>query len=637
MSATMLGMKTRMLWMWITLLITSTSQAQMDFPSKSRDDWRLESDSTALRSKTPRKLRTPVLIMGEAREIASEAVVILVDAPFSAVNPVVAKAWAQLGYPVENAALKRADLPEDWIQLMLVAQPGLRVAMVRKAYGPELAQAVNDGALADNERARRLQLLGASTQAHSETMRKVPEFREPVQRMRYYREQNHGKNYSTDSYDILDLEPIMGRPVTAVTIQRRHALANRKHFFALADTPQFTTQKLVPAVVFQATLDAITKALPDSAFRLAESPEVWIPSVPIPDTLPEADWRYPSTEGQLIEPLMHRLGNSQALMLHAVQQQPDGALILIAEANAERNGEDLWISALLKLTPDATAVELLWEGEAGTDKLYASLDGEQFWFTGYPFGAPLTLFHYRQGESVVSLGFPEGEKPRLDTVQWWIGGRGPVLASFKVGNFRRLDGLTMSSKQTVPRSDWFPSHQRLLKGGTNPWVDDDQGVAELDPENGRVLRSFAVPPRLAMPEGLPTWPELDPRAFKTDTKGLVSAKGKWLATAFNIEGSKSGRLVGVHLLDTDKGNLLYSAVLPEVNGVRLIAASPDGRWLALYGYSGKLVLWDVRAGTNPFHLHMPRVSLEDMIFSLTSDSLIGVGGERVLIWNLAEP
>ena len=630
-------MKTRVLWVWITLLITSTGQAQMDFPSTSQDDWRLESDSSALRSKTPRKLRTPVLIMGEGRTIASEAVVILVDAPFSAVSPVVVEAWEQLGYSVENAALQRADLSDDWRRLMLAAQPGLRAVMVNKAYGPELAKAVKDGALTDNERARRLQLLGASIQAHSETMRKVPEFRELVPQLRYNREQTYGKNYRTDDYNILDLEPIMGRAVTAVRIQRRHTLANRKAFFALADTPQFSTQNLVPAADFQATLNAITKALPDSAIRLAESPEVWIPSVPIPDILPAANWRYPSAEGQLIEPLSHRLGDSQALMLHAVQQQPDGALILGVDAQVERDAEQAWISALLRLTPNAAAVELLWEGETGADELHASLDGKQLWFTGYPFEGQFTLFHYRQGEEVVSLDFPEGEQPRLDTMQWWIDSRGPVLASFKVGYFRRLDGLTMTSPQPAPRSDWFPSHQRLLEGGTNPWVEDEQGVAELDPESGRVLRSFAVPPRLDMPEGLPTWPELDPRAFKTGAKGLVSAKGKWLATVFNIENTENGPLVGVHLLDTDKGNLLYSAVLPDASAVRLLAASPDGRWLAVYGYSGKLVLWDVHAGTNPFRLHMPRVGLEDMTFSLASDSLIGVGGEHVLVWDLAEP
>ncbi|MDO6825541.1 WD40 repeat domain-containing protein [Marinobacter sp. 1_MG-2023] len=637
MSGRMPGMKTRMLWIWITLLLTSTAQAQMEFPSSSQDDWRLEADSGALSPNTPRKLRTPVLIMGEGRERASEAVVILVDAPFSVVSPVVVKVWEQLGYPVEEAALQRADLPEDWVQLMLAAQPGLRAAMVNKVYGPELEQAVEDGALTDNERDRRLQLLGASIQAYSETMRKVPEFREPVQRVRHYREQPYGKNYRTDDYDILDLEPVMGLPVTAVTIQRKHALENRKRFLALADTPQFTTQNLVPAETFQATLDAITKALPDSAIRLEESPGVWISPVPIPDTLPAVDWRFPSTNGQLIEPLAHRLGNSQALMLRAVQQQPDGALILVAEASAERDGEELWISALLRLTPEATAIEVLWEGEAGVNELYASLDGEQLWFTGYPFGEQLTLFHYRQGEGVVSLDFPEGEQPRLDTIQWWVDGRGPVLASFKVGDFRRLDGLTMSSPQPVPRSDWFVNHQRLLKGGSNPWVEDDQGVAELDPDTGQVLRSFAVPPRIAMPEGLPSWPELDPRAFKTGSGGLVSAKGEWLATVFDIERPESDPMVGVHLMDTDKGSLLYSAVLPDASGVRLIAASPDGRWLALYGYSGKLVLWDVRAGTNPFRLHMPRVSLEDMTFSLASDSLIGVGDEHVLVWNLAEP
>lgn len=230
MSGRMLDIKTRVLWVWITLLISSTGQAQMDFPSTSQDDWRLESDSSALRSKTPRKLRTPVLIMGEGRTTASEAVVILVDAPFSAVSSVVVRAWEKLGYSVKGAALQRADLPEDWRRLMLAAQPDLRSVIVNKAYGPELAQAVKDGALTDNERARRLQLLGASIQAHSDAMRKVPELREPVQRLRYNREQTRGKNYRTDDYDILDLEPIMGRPVTAVTIQRRHALANRKAF-----------------------------------------------------------------------------------------------------------------------------------------------------------------------------------------------------------------------------------------------------------------------------------------------------------------------------------------------------------------------------------------------------------------------
>ncbi|MFT0545882.1 WD40 repeat domain-containing protein [Allopusillimonas ginsengisoli] len=629
------SLKTLVLWLLLYVLACGISHAQMPFPTQTESEWRLEDSPSALASRTPRGMRTPVLIMGQNREVASYAVVILVNASYNAVSPLVAQAWKQQGHQVEDAALALADLPEAWRQMMLAAQPNLRAALVKNVYTPELAQAVKDGALTDNERTRRLRLLGASMQASSDILRKTSEFQKQTQRMRYQREQQFGKHHRTDDYEILNVEPVLGRPATAITIQRRHSLRNPPSL-ALADTPQFQTQLLVPAAEFQAALNAITEALPNAAIRLAESPEVWIPSVPMPDTLPAPKWRIPTEDGRQIKPTIRTFRTTDSIELQAVRPQTDGSLIIGVERLISNDTVAMAIAELWRLVPDATEPQVLWQGMSGADKLVASPDGKQLWFTGQELdGQHDSLFHYTQEDGLVRINFPAGKRPRLDTAQWWIDEQGPIMASYSVGTLQRLGNLTLSSPQPVPRVQWFFNDLRLLPGGTHPWVDDDQGVAELNPQTGRVLRSIAVPPRVQAPPGLPHFPYLDPRAARTYAPGVASAKGKWLATAFRLDDQSSGHSAGVHVLDTDKAALLYSAVLPDADQVRLVAASPDGRWLAVHSYGRNLVLWDVRAGTNPLHLLVPHVTLSDLTFSLDSNRLIGVGNEHVLTWPLS--
>jgi WD40 repeat protein len=120
--------------------------------------------------------------------------------------------------------------------------------------------------------------------------------------------------------------------------------------------------------------------------------------------------------------------------------------------------------------------------------------------------------------------------------------------------------------------------------------------------------------------------------MSVDLPGIVSAKGKWLATAFNFEQKEGDPLVGVHLFDTDKGDMLYSAVLPDAGSVRLTAASSDGRWLALYGGTGTVFLWDVRGDSPPLRLASPGVTLADLTFSDDGRYLYGVGNEHILTW-----
>lgn len=623
-------------WLLLSWIAPGKAHADMPFPTWTQSDWRLEDSPSALSSKTPRQLRTAVLIMGKHQQVASEAVVILIDAPFEAVSPIVTNAWAQQGHQVKDASLPLADLPDQWRQLMLAVQPALRTTLVNKVHGPELAQAVKDGALTHSERARRLQLLNASVDAHSDTLRQAPEFRQPAQRLRYQREWKVGKNFSRDDYAILDLRLIMGRAATAVTIQRRHSLANRQSF-ALADTPQFSMQNLVPAADFQATLHALTDSLPNAAVRLAETPTVWTPSVPMPDTLPAPVWRVPAVDKQPIKPAIRTFHTDDAISLQAVQAQADGTLIIGLERLVLPKEESLAqaVAELWRLEPGASAPQLLWQGMQGADQLIATLDGKQLWFVGQAFGEKQDgLFHYRQKEGLVELHFPSGQRPSLGFVQWWVGDQAPIMASYSVSTLQQLGDLSLSLPRPVPRAQWFFSDLRLMKGGANPWVEDDQGVAELDSESGRVLRAFTVPPRASARPGPSIRPYLDSRTSKTDTQGVVSAKGKWLATAFKIDDAKSGPLSGVHLLDIEKGTLLYSAVLPDSDKVRLLAASPDGRWLALYGYNRHLLVWEVRSSANPLRLLVPHVTLADLAFSLDSKRLVGVGDEYVLSWEL---
>ncbi len=622
------------LWILVITLITGIARAEMDFPTWTQSDWRLEDDRAVLDRLTPDSLRTPVLILGERRRKPSEAVVILLDAPFESVRPVVADVWARRGYAVDKAPLPMADLGESWRRLMLAAQPDLRAVLVNEVYGPALAQAVKDGALTESERRHRLQRLAARVQAAPETLRRASTFRETMQRARYHRERRiNADARQVDDYSVLDLRPIMGRPATAVTIQREHRLRRPQRLLSgLADTPQFLNQSLVPAGDFQATLQALQQALPDAALRLAASPEVWVPSVPMPKTRPAPNWRHPA-QGPRIEPKVRSLRTTDALILRVVQPQPDGVLVVGVQREARLNGESVLIAQLWRLVPGAAAPKVLWQGLGGADDLHANASGTRFWFTGQPLnGAPTTLFQYRQGQGVTALDVSATDRQRLAFAQWWMDDEGPVIAAYSVLDLRRLEGSTLSPARRVPRQDWFPNGLRLLAGGDAPWVEDGQGVAELELNSGRVKRALPVPARRDALPGTSPWPGLDPSAMMVTSPGVVSAKGQWLATAFRFEKWEGKPLVGMHLLDTDKGELLYSAVLPDAVSVRLTAASNDGRWLAVYGGNGIVLLWDVRGDTAPSRLAVPGVALEDLVFSADGSHLYGVGNEHILTW-----
>lgn len=620
--------------MLVATLITGTACAEMDFPASTQSDWRVEDDRASLNAMTPASMRTPVLILGEGRRIASESVVILIDAPFESVRPVVEQAWAKRGYAVGKAPLPLANLGPEWQQIMLAAQPDLRSALVDGGYAPVLAQAVKDGALTEIERRHRLQRLAVRTQASEDALRQVPAFRKAVQRTRYYREQRVGNDARwVDDYSILDLRLIMGLPVTAVTVKREHILRRPQRILSgLADTPQFLKQGLVPGGDFQATLAALKQALPDAALRLAESPAAWTPTVPLPPKLPAPDWRHP-TESATIKPAVRSLRTTDVLSLRAVHSLPDGVLIVGVQREARLNNEAVLIAQLWRLVPEVATPEVLWQGLSGAEDLHANPKGSRFWFTGQPLnGAPTALFQYRQGEGVNAVDLPAEDRQRLAFAQWWVDEDGPVIAAHSVANLRRLEGATLSSSQPVPRKKWFPNGLRLLAGGAAPWVEDGQGVAELDPDNGRVTRSLQVPARHNGLPGASPWPGLDSRAMSVDLPGIVSAKGQWLATAFNLEEKDGDPLVGVHLFDTDKGDMLYSAVLPDAGSVRLTAASSDGRWLALYGGTGTVFLWDVRGDSPPLRLASPGVTLADLTFSDDGRYLYGVGNEHILTW-----
>jgi len=620
--------------MLVATLITGPVTAEMDFPAWTQSDWRIEENRAALNARTPASMRTPVLILGENRRTASESVVILIDAPFESVRPVVEQIWEKRGYAVEKASLPLADLVSQWQQIMLAAQPDLRSALVDGVYGPALAQAVKEGALTETERRQRLQRLAVRTQATEDALLQVPVFRKEAQRSRFYREQRVDDDARwVDDYSILDLRLIMGLPVTAVTVKREHILrVPRQILSGLADSPQFFKQGLVPGDDFQETLAALTQALPDAALRLAESPEVWKPAVPMPPELPAPDWRHPP-ESAAIEPAVRSLRTTDALTLRAVHSLPGGALIVGVQREARLNDETVLIAQLWRLVPEAATPEVLWQGLSGADDLHANPKGSRFWFTGQPLNSAQTaLFQYQQGEGVSALDLPAEDRQRLPFAQWWVNGEDPVIAAYSVSNLRHLEGGMLSSPQPVPRKEWFPNGLRLLAGGAAPWVEDGQGVAELDPESGRVTRSLQVPARRDGLPGASPWPGLDPRAMKGNFPGIVSAKGKWLATAFSFEEKDGGSLAGVHLFDTDKSELLYSAVLPGAGSVRLTASSSDGRWLAIYGGNGLVFLWDVRGNSAPLRLNADSVYLEDLTFSNDSRYLYGVGNEHILTW-----
>ncbi|GAA5127247.1 hypothetical protein GCM10023339_53260 [Alloalcanivorax gelatiniphagus] len=603
-----------------------------DFPGKSRTDWRVSKDAQAFLPRTPAALRVPVVVFGEDRRFASERAVVLVDAGYQQVREVIEPAWAGLDWTLDTAAPTLADWPDAWRRWWLAANPEARRVWVEQGLAPALRQAVDQGALTEPESAARQRRLVANVDSDPERMRGLPGFTAPLAGARFVHDQRVDNVPVTDSARLLDLSPILGRPATAIVLQRCQSIplpAPVEGNWGAA--PQSKPQCLVPARWLTTTLEALASHWPEPALRLSDEVSLWTPSVPVPETLPAPRWRSANGAGAPVKPAVQDLRSDDALQLKAMAPGGDGTFLLGVDRQARVEGEQRWIAELWRLDPGAQQVQVLWRAAEGADRLTDAASG--VYFSGRIFGETLpALFRYHHGQ-VTPLPLSEDSRRALQGGAWVAAGERVWLVERGVDGIRAWRDETLSSRRTVPRGTALPGRLRVLGGGGDAlWVEDDHGVAALAWKDGVTRRAFPVPPRLA---GAPavTYPDgLDPRTALVEGAGTVSEAGGWLATAFALEGPDAR--AGVHVLDTDKGTVLASIVLPGATRVRLAAASPDGCCLALYDDGGALTLWRARAGTMAKLLAPPATALADLSFSADGATLHGVGGRLLMSWPL---
>ncbi len=361
---------------------------------------------------------------------------------------------------------------------------------------------------------------------------------------------------------------------------------------------------------------------------------------------------------------------------------PDGDLLLSLEA-IDRNGPraELW-----RVHPTAAAgpwpSERLWQGRNGARQLMAEADGGAVWFRGTPAeGEPERLFVYRaatrqlQGYTVDGASTAAGTRWELDAAQRptvFDHGPDPVpRAGF--GDSRLAVGAPTGAPPpaggpwpfaTVLRAPRQALMERAAKGNTllwpvrlrDPqalWIEDGQGLAALDPANGRVQRAFALPQRFGAAD-----PNDASGTAQWVPTPLGSLEGRWIATGFVLmlpeppdagapvfapgagASARLSRFVGMHVVDSRDGQVRVSALLGEADSLGAAARSAHGRLLAL-GADGpsagapQVALWPLAGGGEPLRLEAGSPgALTALAFSWDGTTLWALGDRGLLRWTL---
>lgn len=541
---------------------------------------------------------------------------IVVALPFNQVLAQVASALRPLGRLSEQSGVEPlSKLEDEWGNVLLTRRPDLVRDMVRQFDLPKLQQDVRDGALDESEIPERIALVErtARFQSGSERMAQLSE------QYKYWigsAERNHGatgRSTSNVIARVMQLDPILGRPATAVYLTRNDEYPNPDAGFLgrmreLAEfdifsptAPKLIHRSLVPGEVFSPVFDALS-TLPNANVELGVSPDQWrAPSRPI-SFVTEPKLTLPDTKAKVLE--------AKAVMSI---KSPDNFIVL-------GDGSVLIIRsyprALMRWAPDAGGeLRELWtstEEKWHQWQLSRDASGQSAYLTT---GGLILRFDTKTGSLVKHpMAFDKTTKP--DAQMWYFhDGNGVPLAY--AHNYRGgRDTLKVWQANAQPAGDGVPWNYTLrfasprqdmmkdsMRGNRqikpvrwdgvlpNTWVEDVYGLAELDGKTGHVMRVVKLPRRLGDVDrnddtGMAPW---DPAPFG-------SVKGGWIAVGFVLG---QGRQVnpGMHVVDIASGKVRYSLTLPGQSSLKTAVGSPNGRLLAL-GTGGKssAVLWNLENG-----------------------------------------
>ncbi len=605
----------------------------------------------------PSALQTPLLAKNQR---ALGQVELLVSLPFEQVLPVVQASLAPLGSfnaPVQRTRVAYMD--HGWGNVLIARHPQLKAEFIRRYRMPKLREAMEQGALLEDElplREERL-LRDPSVDALSDRME---ELRVEFASWQASARQKHGvlgRASSTIEVRVMQVDAALGRPATVITLSRTDDWPNPdgglvdqlRGFNVMGGGPSpRLSRRGVPEAVFTPVHDAVRK-LPGAATQIGVGAADWLPPLPANPRIVEPRLSTPGS-GKDTTPAQ-RLLRSESGQYYDMRPLADGSVLLLSA----------YPDALWRWAPGmGDTPQRLWQanGDAGRAGLSVDPQGRNAWLAlqqqivVYSVDQSTTVIHpLRWAADVrqpISGGWnwswdAQGRPMPYDHALNGQGGIRDVLRVLQPQATPAADGQAWVYAQRfdAPRQgvvDGYPGNSRVKPvgwdgAGQGFWIEDPAGLTELDAGTGRVTRVLALPRRFG-------------QADKQDDAGMAqwvpppigSAAGGWIAVGFVLmEGSR--RDPGMHVVDVASGQVRHSLALPGRQSLNAATASADGRLLALGSSNGGdpvLVVWNLQTGQS-LNLNPSRAAcwdLRQLHWAPEGGALVGLCGDGVARWAL---
>jgi hypothetical protein len=213
------------------------------------------------------------------------------------------------------------------------------------------------------------------------------------------------------------------------------------------------------------------------------------------------------------------------------------------------------------------------------------------------------------------------------------------------------------------RETYVRQHPVRWRDRRRYWTEDSIGINELESDSGRILRAIPLPPRNGGSQFSQGYPEYQHGPSNTPPPSgmapwvptsLGSPEAGWIAVGFMILSEADSKLekggshpsdtraaqaaderyFGMHVVDTERGALRFSALLGTANSLSATARSAHGRLLALAADRNRVALWDIRTGVSPVALSGPYKDLRAVAFSWDGVYLWAVYRDGLRRWKL---
>lgn len=595
--------------LWVAAFGSSSLSHAVSLPQ----DWAiLPGPDETVEQGLPAALQSPELAKSGQRLAEVEMLVAL---PYAQVLPVVVSALAAVGPLEEQTGVSPlSELDEGWGDVLFARRPDLVHQLVSKTDLPRLQQDVRDGALAEAEIPGRLASIERTLRFQPGSARTAA-LTEPYRYWYGNAERTYGATGGSSSrviVRVMQLDAVMGHPATAVYLTRKDEFANPK--------ASFTHQ-----VRELANLNIFSPGQPKRLHRSSVPEAVFSPVYTALNTLPGANlqlgldagqWQPPAAPRRLVTEPKLTLPDPQARTLQAqallITKNPD-AMLVLADGSAllvrsyprallhwaPDDGQEprvIW-------TPNDTVIQWHMARDERGQSAYMVADGQVLHFDAatrrlarHPivFDKPELLKNvdYFPDGKGVPLAYRHDVRNRRDTLSIWQPGAQPAADGAPWQYALRLASLRQDVMRHSMRTNTQIKPVRWDGVQANQWIEDSDGLAELDSRTGRVLRAVRLPRRFG---------EVDP----SDDTGMAqwtpppfgSVKGGWIAVGFVLMDGKR-RNPGLHVVDVASGKVRYSLTLPDQDSLKTAAGSPNGRLLALgTGANNKaIVVWNLENG-----------------------------------------